>query len=289
MSFLAEHRKYQYDYHSKLYPYVNDWKRSPYTWFKARFYMEASAVLVYFLLKTKIKPNTLSIVYCLLGLTGGILLAIPVSQVTLIAVFIFFSKGILDWSDGHLARIRKQTSLTGAILDPYGSLLGTLAFRTGLGFYVAQKSGMSIFCYLAALIPFFYAAELHPYAFYALFIEHLTPKKIKEYRKNNMLGIEDEFGKEKTDRILSKKFFAAYAFLKSFLDDRARTVDFVCFLILLEVFTPIFVTWIVFLGFVIKRFLICSASFCVIAKGGWVEQKFEDKVKEISKDFALND
>ncbi|GAI05541.1 unnamed protein product, partial [marine sediment metagenome] len=153
---MAELRKEQYEYNCGLYPYLNEWRKNPYTWLKARFYMEAGALLVYFLLKTKINPNTVTIIYGLLGLVGGILLAIPINQTILIAILIFFLKGILDWSDGHLARIRGQTSITGDILDPYGALLGALGLQMGLGFYVAQKSDMAIFYYLIPLIPFFY-------------------------------------------------------------------------------------------------------------------------------------
>ncbi len=99
-----------------------------------------------------------------LAFWGGFLLAVPNNFTVSIAVAIFFSKGILDWSDGLLARIRNQTSITGGILDPYGALLGALGLQMGLGFYVAQKSEMILYYYLIPLIPFFYGGKLHSYA-----------------------------------------------------------------------------------------------------------------------------
>ncbi|MCF7878926.1 MAG: CDP-alcohol phosphatidyltransferase family protein, partial [Candidatus Omnitrophica bacterium] len=169
MKSVTELRKYQYDYHTKLYPYLNDWKRNPYTWLKARFYMETSAILVYFLLKTKIKPNTVTIVYGLLGIIGGILLGISKNPTVIIAIAIFFLKGILDWSDGHLARVTGQTSITGYVLDVYGALLNDLGFQIGLGFYVAFKTGNPIFYYMIFLIPFFYAVNLKSFSQAVLF------------------------------------------------------------------------------------------------------------------------
>lgn len=284
MSSIADLRRCQYDYHNKLYPYINDWKRNPYTWFKAKFYMEASAVLVYFLLKTKIKPNTVTVVYGLLGLVGGILLAIPTNITVLVAIFIFFLKGILDWSDGHLARIRGQTSLAGDILDSYGALLGALGLQMGLGFYVAQKSGMILFYYLIPLIPLFYAGKLHSYAFGILFNNYITSGKMKGYKKNTPNSAVGSDGM-KSNEVLGGKYCTVYNLIRNFLDDRARTVDFVCFLLLLEILTSIFITWIIFLGFVIKRFLIFSVSFYIVARGGWAEKKLEDKIAEISTTF----
>ena len=282
MNSIRNLRKYQYDYHTKFYPYINDWKKCPYTWFKARLYMEASAVLVYFLLKTKVKPNMVTIIYGLLGLFGGILLAIPVNQTILIAVLIFFLKGVLDWSDGHLARVRGQTSITGALLDSYGAFLGALGLRMGLGFYVAHKSGMAIFYYLTALIPLFYAAKLTSRGYTFLFCEYLKPEKLKEHKNRNLEGsIKTQSLKHK-----AKNYNSIKNFFYNFLDDRARTVDFVCFLLLLEIFTPIFITWIVFLGFLIKQFLIFCTAFYIVARGEWLEKKLEDKLEEIGRIYA---
>ncbi len=282
---IRELRQEQYDRHSKLYPYINDWKKNPYTWFKARFYMEASALLVYFLLKTKIKPNTVTIVYGLLGLVGGILLAVPTKATILIAICIFFSKGILDWSDGHLARITNQTSVTGHILDTYGAFLGSLGFQIGLGFYVAQKSEIMLFYYLVPLIPLFYAGKFHSYALSVLLSKYITPEKIKEYNRKNLQEASANVD-EKPDVDCSKRYGKIYNLVKNFLDDRARTVDFVCVLLLLEMFTSVFVTWIIFLGFVTRQFLFFSTSFYMVSWRSWAEKQLENKIEEISRATA---
>lgn len=282
---IKQLRLEQYQYHYALYPYLKNWKKGPYTFLKAILYMEAGALLVYFLLKTKIKPNTLSITYGLLGLAGGILLAISTKETVLIAIFIFFFKGILDWGDGHLARTRGETSVTGSILDQYGGVLGALGFQMGLGFYVAQKSGMILFYYLVALIPLLYTGRLHAYAFFMLFRERITSEKIKEYGKENVLDAPTKPNSKKTDADFVDEYPKAYKLIRNFLDDRARTIDFVCSILLLEIFTDIFISWIIFLGFLIKQFLIFCVSFYIIAKENWAEKQLKNKLKEISKAY----
>ena len=292
MNSIRDLRKYHYEYRHKRFPFIKEWKKNPYSCLKARLYIEGSVPLVYLLLKTKIKPNTVTIAYCLLGILGGILLAIPINVTILIAIFIFFLKGTLDWTDGFLAKIKEEISVTGDILDLYGAVLGAVAFQMGLGFYVAQKSGIALFYYLIPLIPLFYFGRLHYYAFSTLFRNHTTIEKIKEYSKKDLPG--DLIGlsgyRFSDEEAISKKYGRVwgrlYNLIRNLLDDRARTVDFVCLLLLIEMFTPIFITWIIFLGFVIRQFLIFLASFYIIAKGNWAEKQLESKAKEISGSFS---
>jgi len=275
----------RYKHTNNEYPYTGDWRRNPYTWFKSRLYIEASAVLAYFLSKTRIKANTVTITYGLLGLVAGILLSIPANASIIIAILIFFFKGILDWSDGLLARIRGTTSVTGDILDCYGAVLGSLGLQAGLGFYVAQKSGMIVYHYLVSLLLLFYAIKITTFSYSVLFKNYLKAEKLEKHKTRDVKGSAKNEN-DKSDVGFEKKYTAIYHLANSFLDDRARTVDFVCLLILLEMFLPFFVTWVVFLGFLVKQFLFFCVSFYVVAKGGWVEKHLEDKTEEISRAFA---
>lgn len=273
MNSIAELRKQQYEYHYRLYPYIKDWYRGPYTWLKATFYMELSALLVYFLLKTKIKPNALTVTYGFLGLIGGVLLAIGTKQTIIIAISIFFLKGILDWSDGHLARITGQASLTGTVLDPYASLLGNFGLQIGLGFYVAQRSGLPIFYYLIPLIPLFYA--INPLSFTSswLFNNWIKAGKIKEYKNA-------EYKESAQNKVLPARYRTIYKLISNFLDGRAKNVDFICLLLLIELHTTVFLTWIIFLMLLMKQFIIFVSSLYVVVKGDWIEQKLTEKTRE---------
>ena len=52
---------------------------------------------------------------------------------------IFFFKSSIDWADGLLARIKKQTSNLGELLDEWGAYIGSLSFLSGFGVYIFNK------------------------------------------------------------------------------------------------------------------------------------------------------
>ena len=285
MNTVKDLRKQQYDYHNALYPYINDWKNNPYTFIKARFYMETSAVLVWFLLKAKIKPNTVTIIYGLAGIVTGILLAIQNNYTICIALVIVFSKGTLDWSDGHLARVTGKTSLTGHILDVFGAHLNSLGIQIGLGMYVAYRADTLLFYYLVPLLLFFRAGSL------ARFSKAILFDKISSENNVSLLRGNDNRDKNQ-DNIKVNGSVSSYRKYKNlfmgFLDDRARSTDLICLIILLEIIFPINISWIIFLLIVIKYFIIFAGSIYIIGTGTWAEGEMTNKLKEIYN-LMLND
>ena len=156
---ISELRKQQYEHNIGNYPFLDDWKRHPYTFIKMRFYMEVSAVLVYWFLRFGIRPNTVTMLYISCGV-GGVLLAIPMKITIYIALFIFFLlKTTLDNCDGHIARVTNQVSLKGGILDDYGAHINSLGFWGGLGFFSAYVTDSFYFYYLVPVLFSFYAAD----------------------------------------------------------------------------------------------------------------------------------
>ena len=277
---IKELREEQYKKNIELYPYYKHWKKAPYTWLKGRFYMESSAILVWFLLKSQIRPNTITIVYGFAGIAIMVLLAIPTNTTIILALLIAFSKGILDWSDGHFARITGQTSQTGHILDVYGANLNELGFYTGLGFYVAAKTGDFYFYYLIPLLLYMMAANLKRFAGNNLFQEMSSKLVINDVLKN------------KINKSYKKKPYVGTvedrlkAFLNQFLDARSRSIDFVCFIILSELMFQINITWIIFILVLLKQFLIFSGSIYIFWKGGWAENQMKNKILEIDTIFT---
>jgi hypothetical protein len=268
---ISDLRKQQYEYHEKLYPYINDWMRHPYTWFKARFYMESSAILVYWCLRFGIRPNTVTMVYISCGIVGGVLLAIPMKITIYLSIFIFFSKGILDWSDGHLARITNRVSLKGGILDDYGAHVNSLGFWAGLGFYSANITDSIIFYYLIPILLFFYAADLYQYAC-LLIIQHANLQSKDFLSVDTSREYEVKRSPFRLIRATTYIFEHFCDYIRDrFPDDRARSVDFVCFLILLELNNDIFISWIVFLLFFLKKFILYTFSVYAIVHKNWVE------------------
>ena len=57
----------------------------------------------------------------------------------------------------------------------------------------------------------------------------------------------------------------------SFPDDRARTYDLVCLLIFLELNGGIFLSWIIFIIFVLKKFILFTYSIYANINKNWAE------------------
>jgi len=271
-------REEQYNYRREVFPYLFDFIRNPYSFLKARFYIETSTVLVWLLLKTNIKPNTVTIFYCLAGIVTGILLSLPYDYTILIAVGIAFTKGILDWSDGHLARVKGETSLTGKILDGYGAILNSLGLQIGLGLYVASRLEISGIYYLVALLLFFRSSALFIYSNSFLFNEISNKQIISDYIINEKNKKKNKVKENNSTSILNSKYAI---FFIGILDDRARSVDFICLIIILEFFYPVNISFLLFSIIVFKYCLIFIISFYKVSKIGWSENKLLNKIKEV--------
>jgi hypothetical protein len=179
-----------------------------------------------------------------------------------------------------LARATYQTSLTGHILDSYGAHLNALGLQIGLGFYVAQKASVISFFYLVPFIPFFYAARLTTFCYRSLF------QSINNENLNKSMSAHDEIlTKNKEQNGYENNGWRRYLWITRILDDRARSVDFILMIILIEIIFPnIFLTWIIFLLLVIKGFIVFSGTLYLVAKKGWAENTFEVKLREINID-----
>ena len=86
---------------------INNFFSNPYTFFKSRYYIEVSSFLVFFLQFSKISPNFITSIYIVLSLSVLFLLSSNNEILILTSIIILFTKGVLDWSDGLLARIKK--------------------------------------------------------------------------------------------------------------------------------------------------------------------------------------
>ncbi len=117
-------RKINYKSHREdLLPPLNvdmdDWLHSPYTCLKIRLNIEIANIVVWVLQYTSIKPNFITLLYALSGITGAFLLSSGIKSMILLGVIIFFVYGFLDVVDGFLARLKKRTSQLGHVMDPW--------------------------------------------------------------------------------------------------------------------------------------------------------------------------
>lgn len=272
MKKVGDIRKDIYDYHRKYYSYIFDeWKWYHYRKFKAKLYMDVGAVLTYFFIKMKVKPNIVTLTYGIMGLVGGILLAIPLKMSILIGIALFYFSPFLDWSDGPLARETRQTSITGGVLDPYGALLNWVPLWAGIGLYVANRSGMHIFYYMAPIMPTIFAMDIFQFCRARLF-EHCQHKHdIPEAQK-----VEVDFSSKKMSRITTAK-----KLINRIFEHNAGTVDFICLVILVETFSQLFISWIIYLSFLAWQIIVFIYSLYRFGRGGWAEEKVQDKMRKL--------
>ena len=238
-------------------PYINNFKHNPYSYLKARYYMFFAAFLVYYLQRTDIHPNTITKLYIIFGFLGALLLAIPSLYSHYIAIFMIFSKGILDWADGQLARVKGLTSLTGHILDIYGAKLHSLTFVIGLGVY--QYFYFDYNHYFLAMLfiyPFCYGTLLTKFSNQYI-LESLSRENFKSHSNSNSFepkpSIKNDYSK-------------SFSFFTWFLDDRSRTIDFVLMLILIEHLDGPALSWLFFVGVNIKWIALWCGSFIISSR-----------------------
>ena len=276
---LREIRDTQYSYQIKdawdnFNVDINDFKSNPYTFLKWRFYLETSSLLLYFLVRTNIKPNHISLFYAFLGILTLLFLGLPVENKIFLylGLLIAFSKTIIDACDGYIARLKNQKSISGFVLDPYGAYINMIGFQSGIGFYLANTYDKNIFLYLVFLIPFCFAVRFKNYAYSSLLNELIERKNYMDsrhpsHKKKGGLNISSLSKLEKSN------FRKAYKFFLCIFDDRARSVDLIILLFLIEINFNIKLIEYVFYFLIFKHLFIVFVSLFVYSNNDWLENK----------------
>jgi hypothetical protein len=293
MRTVAEQRKSLYDYHRKYYPYYDELKWYSYDKIKIHIYLNLSPYLAYLFQRISIHPNAVTITYAFWGILGGIFLAIPIRWLILTGVILFFFRPFLDWCDGLLARETNRTSVTGDVLDSWGAFAGWIFLWAGLGLYVAEKfyymglylsnvSVANIFFCLAPVIPALVAVNLLTYSKIRLYDNHIV-KNYRDYLKKGQKLNRKTTETKKDFEDKYKKILSIFRTINNEFSHTHRNVDLLCLLILLELFLPFFIIWVVLLVFLAWQIIFFAASFYLITCKGWVEKDLQEKLKQTKK------
>ncbi len=97
-----------------------EYKNNITNWESIYFSRKISIWITYFLRKSPITPNQITALWFFLGITGSILLSAGNYPLSCLAVILLYTSWILDNVDGELARLRRQFSLGGDLLDMLG-------------------------------------------------------------------------------------------------------------------------------------------------------------------------
>ena len=246
---------------------MNKWHKMPYTALKSKIFYEISSVLVFLLQYTSIKANWISLTYAALAIIAGILLSSGIDNMILAGLVIIFFKSILDWMDGDIARLKKQTSELGDLIDAWAGLVGYYSFLIGLGMYLFNATQEIHFIYVMILIIMIKSLDLKDYAYHRIMYYSYKNNTLPQKIKNKGKKITQKKNNIPNTLIILKNFF------QNFLDNRARTIDFICLIILIElIYDQIIFTNFIYYLILFKLFIVFLGGFYLVYFKNFIEK-----------------
>lgn len=197
--------------------------RSPYTYFKTIYYIESAAAFLFFTQGVVKRPNFITLLYILTGVFGAFFILVDDVIYFMVGVFMVFTKGTFDWADGPLARRIGRTSLLGHVLDVYGAYITDVAFRLAFVYYtlLAYPTALGWFPIIAFILM---VTKLNFFA--DIIVSQVAPANEPSKLADRQLSLRSEDN--------SKRLKIWYFRFESFLDARARSVDSLLLLLLLN-------------------------------------------------------
>ncbi len=115
-------------------------------------YRPLAFLLVILVYRTRIKPDHLTLAAMLMGVAGGCFYAFGSRGSCIIGAGFYLLFNILDCSDGQLARIKKNGTPIGRLLDGIADYIAAVAIYTGIVIgYSNKPEQIHYFVYLFAL------------------------------------------------------------------------------------------------------------------------------------------
>ena len=239
--FLLRKKLYKeiYDKHSKkskisklmYYQPINNWKKNPYLKLKYFYIIEIANLISFLFIKKNYSPNILTLVNIKLALISFVCLSLPILELNYLSLLIFFSKNIIDYSDGFVARNLKKTSTTGMFLDEWSGFLFYCSFYFSVPIYVYNNTQDLKFIIILILILFFNIINPKLKILSYDFLKKLKKKEYENITHNFMY-----LSHIKTKKKIS--FKESFVKILSMLDysGRTRYTDLVIVLIFFEIF-----------------------------------------------------
>jgi hypothetical protein len=97
------------------------------------YYRPLAFLLVKIVYRTNITPNQLTIIAIFFGLASGFVYATGLPNALIYGAILFMLFNVVDCSDGMLARLKKNGTPAGRIIDGIADYLSTAAVFVGLG------------------------------------------------------------------------------------------------------------------------------------------------------------
>jgi phosphatidylglycerophosphate synthase len=190
-------------------------------------YRPLAFLLVISVFKTKIKPDHLTIGAIIMGLIGGYFYSLGSYSGCFLGALFYALFNILDCSDGQLARIKKNGTSIGRLLDGIADYIAAIAIYAGIAIGFSNKPGQpSSMVILLALagVSIIMQESLVDY-FRTRFLDIVLQRKntftdgIEEYR-NEYKKIKNQKGKWLTKSIIL--IYLAYSTIQRNLAARIK-------------------------------------------------------------------
>jgi phosphatidylglycerophosphate synthase len=104
------------------------------------FYRPLAFLFVKAIYNTELTPNQITVISMLLGVLGGVGFAIGTPTALIIAAVLLVVYDVLDCSDGQLARLKKNGTRIGRILDGVSDYVVDVSVYIGIGIGFANAS-----------------------------------------------------------------------------------------------------------------------------------------------------
>lgn len=108
--------------------------------FDLYFYRPLAFLLVKAIYSTNITPNQLTVISMIFGVLGGICYSFGTHKAFMFGAVLYLLYNVVDCSDGQLARLKKNGTTIGRILDGVADYVVSVALYFGIGFGYANNS-----------------------------------------------------------------------------------------------------------------------------------------------------
>ncbi len=164
------------------------------------FYRPLAFIFVKSILKTNLTPNHLTIISILFGVMASVMLGFANANGYIFAGVFFIIYDVLDCSDGQLARLKKNGTYIGRILDGFGDYIVSIAAYLGIGFGFANHSNDPLFWWGMII------AAGASNAIHSSMLDYYR-NRFLDYALNrkSMLGDDLKFLREEYNRLLTQK------------------------------------------------------------------------------------
>jgi hypothetical protein len=116
--------------------------------FDLYFYRPLAFLLVKLIYNTNITPNQLTVISMVFGVLGGVSYSFGNHKAYIAGAILYLLYNVVDCSDGQLARMKKNGTKVGRILDGIADYVVSLALYLGIGFGFANNSSNPVLMWI---------------------------------------------------------------------------------------------------------------------------------------------